>query len=137
MLDPHRIGATAVARILIVDDSNIDRRLIRGILQRAGYETVEAMDGEEALRLYLDDAFDIVVTDLEMPDVHGFELISILTEFTEPPAIIAVSGLGPLQLHMAGSLGATWTLQKPVNPTLLVDAVRRAEHRAEESRRSG
>lgn len=126
-----------MARILIVDDSNVDRRLVKGILQRAGHETVEATDGEHALRIFLDDAFEIVVTDLEMPDVHGFELISILREFADPPAIIAVSGLGPLQLHMAGSLGATWTLQKPVDPKLLVDAVRRAEMRAEESLRSG
>ena len=126
-----------MTRVLIVDDSNIDRRLVRGILQRAGYDTVEATDGAEALRLYLDAPFDIVVTDLEMPDVHGFELISILSEFADPPAIIAVSGLGPLQLHMAGSLGATWTLQKPVDPKLLGDAVRRAERRGEESLRSG
>lgn len=127
-----------MSRILIVDDEQADRRLVHEILRRDGHETVIAADGEEALRFFLEDGFDVVVTDLEMPDVHGFELISILREFEDPPAIIAVSGIGPLQLHMAGALGAEWTLQKPIDPSLLLDAVRRAsERRGERSLRSG
>lgn len=126
-----------MARILIVDDSATDRRLAEGILRRAGHDVVVASGGEEALRVYLEAPFEIVVTDLEMPDVHGFELISILKEFVDGPAIIAVSGMGALQLHMAGTLGAGWTLQKPVDPKLLHDAVRRAtEERAEAALRT-
>ena len=55
------------------------------------------------------------------------------------PALIAVSGTGPIQLYMAESLGAHWTLQKPLNPELLLDAVERAlaERAANEERRSG
>ena len=91
--------------------------------------------GEDALRGYLGSGVDVVVTDLQMPDVHGFELISILREFSPPPEIVAVSGTGPFQLHMAEALGATWTLRKPIDPELLLDAVDRAV-RASEERKS-
>jgi CheY-like chemotaxis protein len=115
-----------VPRILIVDDEETDRLLMQAILAREGYQTEIAVTGEDALRRYLEGGIDLVVTDLHMPDVHGFELISILREFDPPPAVIAVSGTGPFQLHMAETLGAKWTLQKPVDPVLLLDAVRRA-----------
>ena len=113
-------------RILIVDDEETDLLLMQSILARAGYETEVAVTGEDALRQYLNESVDVVVTDLQMPDVHGFELITILREFENPPAVIAVSGTGPFQLHMAEALGARWTLTKPVTPDLLLDAVARA-----------
>lgn len=115
-----------MARILIVDDDQTDRMLVQAILARAGHETFVTSGGDEALRRYLDAPVDVVVTDLQMPDVHGFELISILKEFSPAPAIVAISGTGPLPLHTAEVLGADWTLQKPLDPELLLDAVDRA-----------
>jgi CheY-like chemotaxis protein len=126
-------------RILIVDDEEADRLLVQAVLARAGYETVVAPSGEEAFRNFLEAGIDVVVTDLQMPDVHGFELITILREFDPPPAVIAVSGTGPIQLHIAEALGAEWTLQKPLDPELLVDAVERAlaQRKLDEERRTG
>ena len=126
-------------RILIVDDEEADRLLVQAVLARAGYDTIVSDGGEEAFRTFLDSGVDVVVTDLQMPDVHGFELITILREFDPPPAVIAVSGTGPIQLHMAESLGARWTVQKPVNPELLLDAVQRAveQRKYDMERRSG
>lgn len=112
-----------MAKILIVDDEESDRLLVQAILERAGHETFFAEDGEEALREYALHGIDLVVTDLQMPEVHGFELITILREFAKPPAVIAVSGTGPFQLQMAEALGAKYTLQKPLNPKLLLTAV--------------
>lgn len=125
-----------MARILIVDDEEMDRLLVQEILARAGHETMAVEGGEEALRSYLAEGVEIVITDLQMPDVHGFELISILREFSRPPAVIALSATGPFQLHMAEALGAEWTLRKPVDPHLLLDAVKRAEasHRRQQER---
>lgn len=115
-----------MARILIVDDEESDRLYLQAILARAGHETCFAHDGSEALRQYEHSGIDIVITDLQMPEVHGFELITVLRDFEPPPAVIAVSGTGTFQLHMAEALGAKWTLSKPVDPQLLLDAVGRA-----------
>jgi len=115
-----------VPLILIVDDEEVDRLLMQAVLARAGHRTEVAVTGEDALRRFLDGGVDLVITDLHMPDVHGFELISILREFDPPPPVIAVSATGPFQLHMAETLGAKWTLQKPLDPALLLDAVERA-----------
>jgi DNA-binding NtrC family response regulator len=113
--------------------------LVQTILERAGHETIVSATGEDAFRAFLEDGVDVVVTDLQMPDVHGFELITILREFRPPPTVIAVSGTGSIQLHMAESLGARLTLQKPVDPRLLLDAVDRAieVRRQEEERPTG
>ena len=115
-----------MARILIVDDEEGDRLLAQAILERAGHETFFAHDGEEALREYALRGVDLVLTDLHMPEVHGFELITVLRDFAKPPAIVAVSGTGQFQLQMAEALGARYTLNKPINPELLLDAIDRA-----------
>lgn len=116
-----------MARILIVDDEESDRLLIQAVLARAGHQTTVVENGEDAIRAFLDTGIEIVVTDLQMPDVHGFELISILREFVPAPAVIALSATGPFQLHMAEALGARWTLLKPLDPQHLLDAVKLAE----------
>ena len=93
------------------------------ILERAGHEIFFAADGEEALREYVENGIDVVVTDLQMPEVHGFELIDLLRDVSPPPRIIAVSGTGPYQLEMAKNLGAMFTLGKPIDADKLIAAV--------------
>ena len=115
-----------MARILIVDDEEADLLFLQSVLAHAGHATVFAQNGEEAIKRFREGGIEVVVTDLHMPEVHGFELISVLREMLDPPAVIAVSGTGPFQLHMAEALGARETLQKPVDPKLLLDAVDRA-----------
>jgi len=115
-----------MAKVLIVDDDEGDRLIAQAILARAGHETFFAHDGEEALRQHALRSIDVVLTDLQMPEVHGFELISVLREFSKPPALVAMSGTGPFQLHMAEALGAKYTIQKPLDPELLLDAIDRA-----------
>src|SRR5690606_24941334 len=59
--------------VLIADDSAVDRRVVRGLLERAGeYTVVEAADGEEALAVVADNVPDLIVTDLLMPRMDGF-----------------------------------------------------------------
>jgi CheY-like chemotaxis protein len=115
-----------MAKVLIVDDDEGDRLIAQAILARAGHETFFAHDGEEALRQHALRSIDLVLTDLQMPEVHGFELITVLRDFSKPPALVAMSGTGPFQLHMAEALGARYTLQKPLDPRLLLDAIDRA-----------
>ena len=116
----HSLRLAIVARILIVDDDELDRTVLGTILERAGHETHFATDGEEALREYCDKAIDVIITDLQMPGLHGLELITMLRDMS---AIIAISGTGESQLDMAQALGADATLAKPVDPAELLDAV--------------
>lgn len=112
-----------MARILIVDDEESDLLIEEAILTGAGYTVVSSSGGEQALRRHLEGGVDLIITDLQMPDVHGFELISIIRELLPSPPIIAVSGTGEFQLHMARQLGAAVTLKKPIDPTRLLQAV--------------
>jgi two-component system, chemotaxis family, chemotaxis protein CheY len=114
-----------VARILIVDDEISDRLLVQTFLEKAGHQVFFALDGAEAMETYSREAIDVVITDLQMPNVHGLELITLLRDLSPPPPIIAVSGTGPEQLEMARALGASVALSKPVNPEGFLSAIDR------------
>lgn len=116
-------GIDIVARILIVDDEETDRLLEQTILERAGHETFTAAGGREAVNRYLAKGIDIVVTDLQMPGLHGLALITLLRGLVPRPRIIAISGTGEPQLDIAQAVGADKTLSKPVDPDELLSAV--------------
>lgn len=63
------------SKILVVDDDQSIRRLIRTLLSRAGFETEEAHNGEEALRLLQEKDYKVILLDLMMPVVNGFEVL--------------------------------------------------------------
>jgi CheY-like chemotaxis protein len=115
--------AKALARVLIVDDEEADRVVLRTILESGDHEILEANDGDEALETYRGQGIDVVVTDLQMRNVHGLELITILRDFEPRPGIIAISATGEIQLEMARALGATHALTKPIQPDDLLEAV--------------
>lgn len=112
-----------MARVLIVDDEEADRVMVRSILERSNHEVFEAEDGDEALERYGGEDIDVVVTDLQMTNVHGLELITVLRDWSPRPGIIAISGTGEVQLEMAQALGAMKALAKPVMPDQLLSAV--------------
>lgn len=112
-----------MARILIVDDVESDRVVQVAILTKAGHEVLSASDGEPALRQHLERGVDLVITDLQMPDVHGFELIAMLRDLSPSPPVIAVSGTGEFQLDMARQLGAAASVSKPIDAVTLLQAV--------------
>jgi CheY-like chemotaxis protein len=87
-----------VARILIVDDEEAERVVLRTILERAGHAVIEAGDGDEALEAYGGKGIEVVVTDLQMRNIHGLELITILRDFAPRPGLIAISGTGDAAL---------------------------------------
>ena len=83
-----------MARILIVDDEEADRNVLSAILEQAGHQTFFAEDGQQALSVFGATVVDVVITDLQMPRVHGLELITVLRDLSPRPAIIAISGTG-------------------------------------------
>lgn len=64
--------------ILIVDDDRFTRRILRDILEKEGYSIIEAKDGEEAFRLYKELLPDMVILDVVLPGMNGFDLLKIL-----------------------------------------------------------
>ncbi len=115
-----------MARVLIVDDDQAYRIIMGRILEGAGHDVYLTSDDEQALKSLLKMRFDVVVTDLQMPKVHGLELIMMLRTLYPEAGIIAVSATGPDQLDMAEAVGATVTLSKPVDRDELVEAVAKA-----------
>jgi two-component system, chemotaxis family, sensor kinase CheA len=84
----------APARILIVDDSITTRTLERNILQGAGYNVTTAVDGVEALALLETEKFDLVVSDIEMPRIDGFELVEWIRQssaYGDIPIVLVTS----------------------------------------------
>lgn len=116
-----------MSRILIVDDEPQVRRMLATCLTRAGYEVVEAKDGDEALQSCADDPVDLIVLDLLMPGREGPETLMSLRHDPERPKVIAISGgaraVGADFLPAARKLGAEMTLKKPFHNQALLDAI--------------
>ncbi len=114
--------------VLVVDDQDQVRQLIREALEQAGYEVEEARDGKEGLDMYRIRSTDLVIMDILMPDQDGLETIMTLRQEFPDSRIIAMTGgsdmVGiPNFLDVAKMLGARRTLQKPFELKVLLDAV--------------
>ena len=112
-----------MAKILIVDDEEMDRVLQRTILENAGHELLFASDGEAAFNICRDEDVELVVTDLAMPDFNGLRFIKELRESGMYMPLIAVSGWATDQLDLAMEYGADLSLEKPVDGDELLKAV--------------
>jgi CheY-like chemotaxis protein len=116
-----------VKRILVIEDDDSVRKLIRRILEGAGYTVLEAPDGVQGVQVYREQRPDLVLTDIFMPGKEGLETILELGLLDPEVRIIAVSGGGNMgilnPLPMAAKLGALRTLSKPFSGKELVDLV--------------
>jgi DNA-binding NarL/FixJ family response regulator len=85
------IGAVT-RRVLIVDDHPGFRAQARALLAAAGYEVVgEAADGESGVRVARDLSPDVVLLDVQLPDITGFEVVRLVQAAPDPPAIVLIS----------------------------------------------
>lgn len=117
-----------MARVLIIDDEEQVRKLIREVLEEAGHEVVEARNGREGMKLYEANSTDVVITDLVMPEQEGLETITGLRRRFPAVKIIAISGaqqkLDLDLLYVAEKLGAIRTMEKPFEMQKLVALVK-------------
>ena len=120
-------GDIVMKKILIADDDQQIRNMLRITLERAEYEVVEACDGLEAVAAYKTQAIDLVITDIVMPEKEGIELIMELKAINPRVGIIAISGGGRINpedyLKWARRFGVEHTFSKPVDRQKLLDAV--------------
>ncbi len=112
-------------RILLADDEPPIRDTMTRLLQRAGHEVTTAEDGTEALDQLATGAFDLLITDLHMPEMDGITLTRRLAKLTTKPRILVISGDDTL-FGMAQALGANATLPKPFASEDLLAAISRA-----------
>ena len=116
-----------MANILVVDDEDMVRSVIRQTLAKKGFDVREARNGTEAVRMYKADPADLVITDIIMPDKEGIELIIELKAINPDLKIIAMSGGGRTgstdYLALAREFGAEYVFEKPFDRGDLVAAV--------------
>lgn len=116
-----------MARILLVDDEPLLRDSLTIALQRAGHTVTVAQNGAAALKLLAGKTFDVIVTDILMPEMDGLEMIIRIRKDSGNVRIIAMSGGGRTRnmnmLEFATSFGADAVLAKPFLPKQLIASV--------------
>jgi two-component system, chemotaxis family, chemotaxis protein CheY len=112
-------------KILVIDDSPSALQVIAMTLAAAGYETCTCSDGKIALAALRSEAFDLIVTDIYMPEKDGLEVIQEGHRIGPNIPIIAMSGMTGERSMLAAAklMGACRTLEKPLSQTGLLAAV--------------
>jgi CheY-like chemotaxis protein len=115
-----------MATILVIDDQEPVRSLLRLVLEGAGHEVLEASNGRLGLELYRKRLVDLIITDIFMPEMNGLELMVELTRSFLHVKVIAMSGGLEREdgLSAAKLLGARQTFEKPLDIRAVLDAVR-------------
>ncbi len=114
--------------ILIIDDDDQIRRMLRKTLEHAGYKVMDAPNGKEGIRIYRENPADLIITDIIMPEKEGLETIMDLRREFPEVKIIAISGgghIGPeTYMEMAEKVGAQRTLSKPLEREKLLSTIK-------------
>lgn len=116
--------------VLIVEDDELGARTLASLLGSDGHRPETVHNGRRAIERLKAERFDLLITDIYMPDMDGIELLRTLRQSIEPPPIIAISGGGRTvqvdYLELAKRLGAAQVLRKPFTRKVLRAAIRAA-----------
>jgi CheY-like chemotaxis protein len=113
------------ARVLVVDDDDAVRDLVAAMLETGGYQVAVASNGREAVAMLASGGFEVIVTDLVMPEQEGIETIKLIRRDYPSVKVIAMSGaFGGEYLRIAGYLGAHGTITKPLRIQTVLETVR-------------
>jgi DNA-binding response OmpR family regulator len=114
------------ARILVVDDEPDTLGLIELTLQTAGFSVKTATNGDQALGILLNDTFDLLLLDIMMPGMTGFDLLEILKnrQVETPPVVFLTAKSRQEDRDMGEKLGAAAYLTKPTTRGDLLDTIR-------------
>lgn len=115
--------------ILIVEDSATTRALIRAVIEELGeFETVEASSGFEALKILPQQEYDLIITDINMPDINGLELINFVrnnSRYNHIPIIIVSTERSEEDKKRGMALGATAYVTKPFKSLELQEIIKK------------
>lgn len=115
-------------KILVIEDNADNMKLITFILAKHGYQTLEAFSGREGIDMALIELPDLVLLDIQLPDMNGIEVLRAIRrcEVDSQLPIVAVTSFamsGDRQRLMAA--GCTGYIEKPINPATIMDQIRR------------
>ncbi|MFC1673867.1 response regulator [Pseudomonadota bacterium] len=114
-------------QVLIIDDDELVRFTLREIMETFGHQVTEARNGREGIAIFKTGQFDIILTDIVMPEMDGIEVIQEIRQRDMSVPIIAISGSGGAfkmqHLEIARKAGATKIMSKPFKPDELINAV--------------
>lgn len=114
--------------ILAVDDSVSIRKMVNFTLKSAGFDVVEAFDGQDGLEKAKTATFDLVLTDQNMPRMDGLTLIKslrALPEYTRIPILMLTTESSDAMKAQGRAVGATGWMVKPFDPEKLIQVVRK------------
>jgi two-component system chemotaxis response regulator CheY len=111
---------------LVVDDSFTMRNMVSLALKEQNFDVVTAEDGKDALKVSTGKKFDVIITDINMPNMNGFELLEKLRsmeEFKFTPILVLTTEGGDDKKKEGKRLGATGWIVKPFNPQTLISTI--------------
>ena len=121
-------------KVLVIDDDRSMLELAEFHLQAQGYESVRAETGEEGLKLVEGSRFDVILTDLQLPDIGGIEVVKRLKEMSPDSEIIMISGHGSVAKAVeATKAGAFYFVEKPVEFDELMILIEKAVERGQQA----
>ena len=126
-LESAQHGATQLP-LLLIDDSLSIRKFVGRMLESAGYTVETAVDGEEGCRKAMVQPYQLIITDLEMPKLNGYEVIQALRarpQTHSTPILVMTTRAGEKHRQMAVSVGASGYIAKPVEERALIQEVRK------------
>ena len=116
-----------MAKILLVDDSNLSRSMLRSMLEPLGHDIIEVSDGTAAIERYSIDRPDLVLLDLVMTGLHGLEVLAKIKELdANARVVIATADIQSSTETLAKAGGACNLITKPFQVGQVRDAVREA-----------
>jgi DNA-binding response OmpR family regulator len=113
-------------RILIVDDDPLLCNLLRMALSRAGYEAVEAYAGDTALSYLAENTVDLILLDVMMADVNGFDVLRKIkanSKLSKIPVVFLTARVDAISQKTGLDIGAVEYLTKPITPEALIERI--------------
>lgn len=120
--------ATVNKRILTIDDSRTMRDMLMLTLSTQGFDVLQAVDGQDGINVLAKEDVDVVITDINMPVMDGYEVIQHLRknrDYDATPILVLTTESDKEKKERARGLGATGFIVKPFNPVSLVEAIRK------------
>jgi CheY-like chemotaxis protein len=113
-------------KVLVIEDNEQNRYLMHFLLEAKGFSVIEAEDGIEGIRLAKNEQPDLILLDIQLPGMDGYEIAGILSitpDTAEIPIVAVTSYAMPGDRERIIKAGATGYIEKPINPTTFTDQI--------------